>query len=60
MESIELCEDDLVAQKSKLHPNHFLNMQVKIKLTFAFTNAVSEKDLARKVEICKDILGMQY
>jgi hypothetical protein len=58
MESVKLCEEFLVSQKSKLHPSHFLNIQAKLKLMFAFTNAVTEKDLARKVEICKDILDM--
>ena len=57
-ESVELCEKFLVEQKTRLHPDHFFNMQAKLKLMFSFTTASTVKDLKRKVEICKYILNM--
>ena len=56
-ESVELCEKFLDEQKSRLHPDHFFNIQAKLKLMFSFTNASTAKDLRRKVEICSYIVN---
>eukprot|EP00092_Neocalanus_flemingeri_P000460 GFUD01000489.1.p1 GENE.GFUD01000489.1~~GFUD01000489.1.p1 ORF type:complete len:526 (+),score=117.42 GFUD01000489.1:104-1681(+) len=58
MDSVQLYEDFLESQKSTLHSGHFLNMQAKLNLMFAFTNAVTETELERKLEVCRDVIDM--
>jgi len=58
METVKLCEEFMQSQKSKLHSGHFFNVQAKLQMMFSFKNAVTKADLARKVEICRDILDV--
>ena len=58
MDSVKLFEEFLESQKTTLHSTHFFNIQAKLQLMFTFTNAVTNTELARKVEICGDIVKM--
>jgi len=52
----QLYEAFLESQKLTLHSGHFFNFQAKMLLMFANANAVTNSALARKAEICKDII----
>merc|ERR1719483_516170 len=58
MESVKLLEEFLDSHKSMLHATHFLNIQAKLKLMFAFAKAVTNCELERKVEVCSDVINM--